>query len=386
MTARFTDEVGSGTFDVLGPTFLRVFGLDVVGLALLNQILFWVALVVEPIASVLIDVRSRRVLLVWGATGIAASLLSMGSATGYAALLLGFVLYGVGSGPLAHTADVLLVEEAAEEAERTFTVATVLDTLGALIAPALVAGAAALDLSWRVPLLVAAGVAGLYAMAAAFTPFKGPPARTAGSAVVAEIRTNLRTVMASPAARRWLGFAVVFELVEAERVLRYVWLANDVGMGQAGAALYAVGEQAVAVIALLVLERRQRSATVSLPAVCAVVAALYAGWLVAPGVAGKVALGLPLAFGTAWVWPISRARTLQSVPGRAGAVSALTTLTGLVPGAMVVGLLAGALGLTSAFAVVVLPGMVLLTWLAAGAPTSGEPDADGPGRHGAAGG
>lgn len=367
LTGRFTDEVGSGTFDVLGPTFIRVFGIDVVGLALLNQILFWVALIVEPVTSLLIDVRSRRVLLVWGSTAVAAALLSMGTAAGYSALLLGFVLYGMGSGPLAHTADVLLVE-GSDEAERTFTKATVLDTLGALIAPALVAGAAALELSWRIPLVVAAAVAGVYAGTAALTPFAAPPVAP-GRRILAEVRGNLGAVAASAPARRWLAFALVFELIEAERVLRYVWLSDVVGLGQAGAALYAVGEHVVGLLALIVLERRQRAGSVHLPAVCAAMGVLYAGWLLAPGAVGKVAVGVPLAAVTAWIWPVSRARTLQSVPGRAGAVSALTTLTGLVPGALIVGLLAGVLGLTAAFAMVVLPATLVLVLLA-GAPSA----------------
>lgn len=366
LTGRFTDELGSGTFEVLGPTFLRVFGLDVVGLAVLNQLLFWVAFVVEPFASLLIDVRSRRILLVWGSTAIAAALLVMSTATGYAALLIGFALYGVGSGPLAHTADVVLVEGAADEAERTFTRATVLDTLGALLAPAMIAAASVADLSWRVPLAVAGGVAAVYAIVASVTRFPAPSAAHRTTTMLADMRGNLRVVLADAGARRWLAFAAVLELVEAERVLRYVWLAEDVGLGQAGAAAYAVGEHLVGLIALILLERRQRrqERQVSLGLVCAMGGALYILWLLAPGPVGKVVVGVPLAVVAAWVWPIARARTLQSVPGRAGAVSALTALTALLPGALIVGLLAGAVGLTAAFAVLVIPGSLALAWLA----------------------
>ncbi|MGI8794294.1 MAG: hypothetical protein ACR2H3_14155 [Acidimicrobiales bacterium] len=127
LSARFTDELGSGVFGVLSPTLLRVFGLDLVGLALLNQVLFWVALVVEPIVSLLIDIRSRRGLLVWGSGFVAFALLLMGGATGYALLLVGFAAYGVGSGPLAHTADVVLIEAGGADADRLFARATFFD-------------------------------------------------------------------------------------------------------------------------------------------------------------------------------------------------------------------------------------------------------------------
>lgn len=350
---------------MLGPTLLRVFGLDLVGLAFLNQLLFWVALVVEPVASLLVDVRSRRVLLVWGSAAVAGSLLLMGGAVSYGLLLAGFVVYGMGSGPLAHTADIVLVESARGDAERVFTRATLFDTCGALLAPAVVAVTATAGLSWRVPLLMAAAVAGGFAILSAITAFPRPPVSGSHGGLARQLGGHLREVASSRRARRWLLFALLLELFEAPAVLRYVWLAEDVSMGQAGAAAYAVAEQAVALGALAVLERRQRHASVALPAVCIAVGALYACWLAAPGVVGKLVLGAPLAFLASWIWPISRARTLQAVPGRAGAVSAVSTLTPVVPGPLLVGVAAQIFGLTAAFALTAVPLAAALAVVAA---------------------
>ena len=109
-SARFTDELLSGAWTVLMPTFRAAFGLSLVGVGVLAQGLNWVALTVEPVTTTLIDISSRRRLIGFGAAALAVSLALMGSAQSFWWLLGGFVVYGVGSGPLAHTADVVVVE------------------------------------------------------------------------------------------------------------------------------------------------------------------------------------------------------------------------------------------------------------------------------------
>ncbi len=123
-SGRFVDEVLSGTWSALTPTFRSHFGLSLLQVGLLDQVLSWVALVVEPPASLLIDARSRRVLLTLGATCVGLSTLLMGLAPSYAAMLAALAIYGVGSGPLAHTADVVNVEAYPDDPERAFGRAT----------------------------------------------------------------------------------------------------------------------------------------------------------------------------------------------------------------------------------------------------------------------
>ena len=97
LVARFTDELLSGALTVLTPTFRSTFGLSVVAVSALEQVLSWVALPVEPVAALLSDVRSRRVLLSFGATAVSLSLLVAGLAQGFAGLLVAFAVYGLGS-------------------------------------------------------------------------------------------------------------------------------------------------------------------------------------------------------------------------------------------------------------------------------------------------
>ena len=130
-SARFTDEVLAGAWSVLLPTFRRLFRLSLVEVGLLSQVLGWVALAVEPLAATAIDLHSRRRLMGVGAVALAVSVSAMAAAPSYGWLLVGFAAYGLGSGPLVHTGDVLVVEAFPSAPDRAFARASFLDTAGA---------------------------------------------------------------------------------------------------------------------------------------------------------------------------------------------------------------------------------------------------------------
>jgi MFS family permease len=362
LAARFVDEILAGAFTVLAPTFRRRFRLSLVEVSVLDQVLAWVALVVEPPAAALIDLRSRRTLMTFGATVIGLSALGMGVAPSYAVLLAAFGLYGVGSGPLAHTADVVLVEAFPEDAERAFARGTVIDTVGALLAPALVAAVAGAGLSWRWSLIGAGAGALGYAAVLAGTEFPAPTPEPHDGGLLSHIGSNVVAVLRSRQARRWLLCLLCLDIVEATHVLVYVWLHDHVGMSQSVVALYAVGENAVGIVALLWMDRwlRNHSWRSVVYGAGAVLLAVYPAWLFAPGIAGRVIVGVPLAFAAATFWPIVKAQSLVSVPGRAGAVSAVANLLQFAPFAVAFGLLADAIGLTNAMLGTTVAGVVLL--------------------------
>ena len=62
---------------------------------------------------------------------------------------MGFAIYGLASGPLAHKADVVLIESYPETPERIYSRATIIDYLGALLAPLLASLTFFLGLDWR---------------------------------------------------------------------------------------------------------------------------------------------------------------------------------------------------------------------------------------------
>jgi MFS family permease len=391
-TARFVDEVLSGAWVVLAPTFRAVFRLSLVQLGLLSQVCNWVALGVEPLSSAQIDLRPRRWLMLAGAVALAASVTLMGVAPGYGVLVVAFAVYGIGSGPLVLTADVLVVESFPKDPGRAYSRSTFLDTLGALVGPALVAVAAAAGVSWRV-LLVGLGVGALgYAVAVGGTPFPlppglvggfmtggpgaaggpgrageagagaGPPAGGEAGGDWRRLVANARTVVRDPNGRRWLLVLLCFDLFEAAFVLKYVWLHDSVGLSQPLVALWASVEQLVDLTALALLDRwlARRDAAWVFRAASAALLVLPAAWVAAPGVAGRVALGIPLAFAYTLLWPLAKSESLSAVPEMAGATQAIAALFPLLPLALLEAQLATALGIGVAMAATATAGAALM--------------------------
>jgi MFS transporter, FSR family, fosmidomycin resistance protein len=352
--ARFADELASGLLIVLMPAFRARLSLTVTQVGWLWQVLFSVAAVVEPIAGAAIDLIRRRPLLVWGAFGWGAALLLAAGAPTFGWLLAAFALIGLASGPLAHTADVVLVEAHPEAVERIASRSTVLDTVGALLAPASVAIAAWAGVDERL-LLVVTGVAVCgYAVLLATSVFPPPPGRRDGASAPGQVVANVRAVVGDRTARLWLAALLVQEVLGLSELFEPVWLRDEVGASQSLVAVHVAVGMAATLAALLGLDRilaRYGSLPV-LVAACVGTAVLYPAWLLAPGIAIKLLLVIPRNAAIAPLWPILRSRSLAAIPGAGGTTSALYSLLGLVPLQVAFGWAASRVGLTGTMLVV----------------------------------
>ncbi len=366
-SARFVDEVLSGAWTVLAPTFRVAFRLSLVQIGFLSQLLNWVALVVEPVAAAQVDLRERRAIMAWGALALAVSVLIMGAAPGYLVLAGGFALYGLGSGPLVLSADVVVVEAFPQAPERAFSRAALLDTIGALAGPAMVAGAASVGVSWRVVLVVLAACVVAYGIGISATSFPRPrhvPEPDHGSA--RRLLANARRVLRNRQARQWLLVLLCFDLFEAAFVLKYIWLHDAVGLSQPLVALYAAGEQVVDLVALVLLDRwlARREASQIFQAAASALIVLPTVWVAAPGVAGRVVVGIPLAFAHTLIWPLAKAKSLTAVPDLGGATQAITALFPILPLAIIEARFANAVGLGPALAATAALGALLMALVA----------------------
>jgi MFS transporter, FSR family, fosmidomycin resistance protein len=365
MFARFADEVGSGLLLVLLPTFRARLRLSVVQVGWLLQALFTSAALVEPVAGAAIDVVRRRPLLVWGAAGWAGALLLAAGATSFGWMLAAFALVGVASGPLAHTADVVLVEAHPTAVERITSRTTVLDTIGALLAPAAVASAGWAGVDDRVLLLAAGAAAAGYAVLLATAAFPPPPRRHDGLGLLAQVRDNVRAVVTDRMARLWLAALVLQEVLGLSELFEPVWLQDTVGASQTLVAVHVAIGMAATLVGLLLLDRllvRHRSTAILLVASLAT-AVLYPAWLLAPGIALKLLLVVPRNLAIAPLWPILRARSLAAIPGAGGATTSLYSLLGLLPLQATFGWVASRVGLTPTMLTVHLVGTAALVLL-----------------------
>ena len=375
LLGRFTDELFSGLPLVLMPSIRTRVGFSYTQIGVLWLTLSYVAAVVEPISGLLIDVWRRHRLLAWGAAGSGIALVVIGVAPSYLLLLIGFALYGAASGPLAHTADVVLVEAHPDAPARIYARSTLLDTFGALLGPLTVTVGIWAGLDWRW-ILVGVGLWGpCYAALILRTEFPPPSGdHEAGAPLIATFRRNLASALASRTAMLWLLFLFAQEIVDAPLPLRSVWLVDDVGMSQGLVGLYVAVELVASLVAIAYLDRwlqRASSRSILGTAVLALFI-LYPAWFSVPGVWAKFAIGIPLGFFAGVLWPVAQAELLSSVPGRAGALTALRSTFSFVPLTLLVGVLAEWQGLTLSMASVHIAGLVVmalvLTRLPAGQP------------------
>jgi MFS family permease len=363
---RFFDELLSGLPMVLMPTIRATLGLSYSQVGLLSLALSYVAAVVEPVNGLLIDVWRRRWLMAWGAAAVGLATAFIGLAPSYPLLLIAFAIYGLGSGPLAHTADVVLVDAHPETPDRIFARASMLDTVGAMLAPLSVTLVFWLGLEWRW-LLVALGLSSLaYAGLILRTHFPQPRNghHPVSRRLIGTFATNLKTVLSNRVVRSWLAFHLVLYALESPFMFSSIWLREEVGMSQALIGLYTAGTMVAYMASLAFLERwlkvRMRSGRRLMQIAGLILLALYPAWLFWPGVAPRFILGLLLAFFFGFYWPVAQGRTLASVPGLGGTVTAVLSLFGLIPMELLFGLLAEAIGLTTAMLWVWLPAQLLL--------------------------
>lgn len=363
-SARFYDELMGGLPDVLMPTIQSQLGLSLTQVALLRQVLDYVAAGVEPVSGVLIDLWQRKWLMGLGAACLGLAIITMGLAPTFAVLVLGYALYGLGTGPLAHTGDVVVVEAYPDAPDRAFARSTLIDTTGALLAPLLVTLFFWQGWPWRW-LLVGIGLLGFgYAMIILRSGLPAPlrTGREEHGGMVTNLRQNLRDVLSNRAARKWLLLLLLFKVMELPFILKTVWLAQVVGMNQALIGIYVVGEMAVGIVSLVVLDQWRRRSSVEriLRLITPLVALIHPLWLWTPGIWPRFLLMVPLTFFLAMFWPLLKGSSLASVPGRAGSVSAINSLFGWLPLALLFGLLADSAGMTTAMFVVHLGASLLI--------------------------
>jgi MFS family permease len=333
--------------------------------------------------------------MAYGAAGIGLAVITMGLAPSFGLLLAGYIIYGLCSGPLAHTADVVLVEAHPDAPERIFARATAIDTIGALLAPLSVALIFWLGWSWRGLMVASGALALVYALVIVGTRF--PPPRRAGAEAAADpsaghaisststippagrirrtlsaFRNNLASVLADPTARRWLVFLLLLELIEAPGRFQSVWLAEQAGMGQGLVGAYRAFEMAATFVALIALDRGLGGADrlLLLRRATWILLLLYPAWLLTPGIPARFLLGLPLSFLMALYWPIGRAQAILSVPGRAGALTAVTALYSLMPSSLGLGWIGDRIGLTASmlglFGLSMVGMLLVLVWMGRG--------------------
>jgi hypothetical protein len=183
--------------------------------------------------------------------------------------------------------------------------------------------------------------------------------------MVATLRENVREIAGNSHALRWLTLLFFFSVLETPFILETIWLADEVGMSQSLIGVYKAGELAVGFVALLVLDRwRQRVESRHILRVSVVgFGLIMPAWLLIPGIWSKFILMIPLTIFLTFFWPLLRGESLASVPGKAGVITAFSSLFGLIPLPILFGWLGDSIGLTPAMFAVHLVAIVIMAIL-----------------------
>jgi MFS family permease len=270
-------------------------------------------------ASVAADYRSRRAIASAGALGFAVSLVVIGTAASYTALLVGSFAVGIASTAMVDASEIALADLAGDDLERHLTTQNVLGSIGDLLGPVIVIAVLAAGLSWRWCFFLSAGLTAAYGFWLAVLRFPPPHPREEGHTV----RAGLAAVVTDPAV--WLAGGVgIFMSPLDEPLLAFLiaHLERAQGLSEAGATAIATLSIIGAFVGYATLRRRR--GVVSVDAVCLAVSTT--ALVVAPEAVTASLAALAVGVFLVRMWVDFQARVLTMRVGQTGTVKATLTV------------------------------------------------------------
>ena len=353
------DELVFGAREAAWPAIRDELDLNYAEIGLLLTAPTYASAVLEPVFGILGDSRWRRAVVVGGGIGTALALAAVAAAPGFVALLVAFAVLFPADGAFVSLSQATLMDLEPERRELNMTRWGIAGGIGAVAGPIGLALFLGGGLGWRELFAVFAALAAGLAVAAAATH-----ARVRRREDRPSLRAALRAVR-RPLVVRWL---VVLEFADLllDVLLAYVALylvdeaTASLAVGGLGVAVW-TGAGLVGGFGVIALLRRVDGLRY-LRASALTALGLYAGFLLVPGVAPKLALLAALGLATAGWYSSPKARLYDALSGQSGAAMTLGSVAGLVGGTfpLAVGLVAERYGLEAALWLLVAGPLALL--------------------------
>ena len=313
-----------------------------------------VALLVEPPLGLLADRGLRRRIVLGGGLAFAAALVGLSAVSSFIGLVLALALLYPASGAFVGLSQAALMDAAPAEQERNMLRWTVAGSVGVLAGTLLIAA----GLPWR--LVIAA-----YALATLPLVVLA----RAGPELHSERRDEpVRDVLAAAWRFDVLRWLVLLELEDIAGDLLAGFLAlyfvdaagADPKLAALAVSVWAAADLAGNLVLVRMLGHLDGLRVIRVTA--AAVAVLLPAFLLVPGTAAKLVVLAALAAARSCWYPLSQARLYAALPGRSGAVTALSTLVSPIGLALpvVFGLLASAAGIGNALWAVLAAPLALL--------------------------
>jgi MFS transporter, FSR family, fosmidomycin resistance protein len=371
LVIEFLDELVFGVREAAWPLIRADLQLSYIEIGLLISVPGVIANLIEPALGILADTWKRRVLILsGGCIFVLASLLAAASRS-FLPLLIAYIFLYPASGAFVSLSQAVLMDLEPARHEQNMARWTFSGSLGVVIGPLLLGGAAAIGWSWRVPFWGVAGFAG-FVLALSWLAYRSRPANDHGeNEGRMSFRQGLRSAVQALKRKEVLRWLILLQFSDLMLDILYSFLAlylvDVAGLAPSTAGLAVATWTGVGLLGDLLLipliERVPGLAYLRISAALELI--LFPIFLLAPYLPARLAaLGLLGLFNSGW-YSILQGRLYSAMPGQSGTVMALNDLSGfagqLIP--LVIGLLAQRFGLGTAIWVLILGPVALLAGL-----------------------
>lgn len=365
----FLDELVGGVREAAWPLLRQDLHLSYTQIGLLMSLPGVVGSLVEPFLGILADTWKRRVLILGGGCIFVLSSALAAASGSFWPLLLAYILFYPASGAYVSLSQAVLMDLEPERHEQNMARWTFAGSLGVVIGPLLLGGAALVGWGWRVPFWAMAGLAGIV-LALSWQAYMS-------SAVAAHVQGNAETISF------WQGLRNAGKALKRKEVLRWLvllefsdlmldillsflalYLVDVAGLPPATAGLALAVWTGMGLLGdfLLIPLVERVPGLAYLRVSAALELALFPLFLLVPSLPIKlIALGLLGFFNSGW-YAILQGQLYSAMPGQSGTVMTLGDLAGLF-GRLIplgIGLLAQQFGLGAAIWVLILGPIALL--------------------------
>lgn len=347
------DELIYGLHDAALPYLKTEFNLTYFQLGLLFTLPGLVALLIEPLIGFSADTRHRRLLVMSGIVATAIGLAMIGFSQSYLVILIAFCILYPASGAYVNLAQATLIDSNPRRAEHTMARWVLIGTAGVAISPVMLTVVFSVSSSWRSVYWLLASLACVYIVLLLKPKFDAHAGAGDESIPLRQMKTYLIEAIRNRSLMKWIVLTELADLM-LDKLLEQVGLYfHDVARvtlieATGAVSVFTAGWLIGNLILVPLLERLNGLRILRFTA--AVVLIAYPAFLIVPNVVIKYLLIGLISVGTSSWYTILRAKSYEALPGRSGAVMAVTAIVGglnlFVP--VILGGLADAVGLQAA--------------------------------------
>jgi FSR family fosmidomycin resistance protein-like MFS transporter len=362
------DELIYGLHDAALPYLKTEFNLTYFQLGLLFTLPGVVAWLIEPLIGFSADTRHRRLLVIGGIVATAFGLAMIAFSQTYLVILIAFCVLYPASGAYVNLAQGTLIDLNPTRAEHTLARWVLIGALGVAISPIVLSAVFSISGTWRIVYLLLALLACVYIVLLFKPKFNAHDGADEESIPLRQMKTVLIEAFRNRSLMKWIVLTELADLMLdklLEQVGVYFHDVVHVSLIDAtnAVAIMTTGWLIGNLLLVPLLERVQGIRILRLTVFIVLFA--YAAFLLVQVVLIKYILIGVISLCTSSWYTILRAKSYEALPGRSGAVMAVTSIVGginlFVP--VILGAIADAIDLQTAMWVLMLGPIALMIGL-----------------------